>query len=284
MSAADATMQNAFTVDLEDWFCVRNLRDVISFDQWAAQEQRVVASTTRLLDLLDRHQVSATFFVLGWTAVRFPELVRDVAARGHEIACHSHRHRMVSEMTPAEFEEDLAEALTTLRELTDQPVEGFRAPSFSITGAQSWAWSIMHAHGITYDSSIFPFGGHPDYGIADAPLGIHAVADGIMEFPMACAEIGPRRVPTGGGGYFRLLPYALTRNLMRRCNAAGRPVSFYIHPWELDPGQPRIDTGSRTRQLRHYANLGRTERRLERLLGDFAFTTVRNVLATTTHQ
>ncbi|MBC7643954.1 MAG: DUF3473 domain-containing protein [Thermoleophilia bacterium] len=270
---------NAFTVDLEDWFCVRNLRDAIPFDQWNAQEQRVVASTTRLLDLLDRHKVSATFFVLGWTAARFPELIRDVAARGHEIACHSHCHQMVSELTPEQFAEDLSEALATLRALTDQPVEGFRAPSFSITRAQSWVWPIMRANGITYDSSIFPFGGHPDYGIADAPLEQHVVAEGITEFPMACAEIGSHRVPTGGGGYFRLLPYVVTRNLMRRCNAAGRPVSFYIHPWELDPGQPRVATGSRVKQLRHYANLGRTEQRLERLLEDFAFTTMRDLLA-----
>lgn len=267
-------MRNAFTVDLEDWFCVRNLRHVIAADAWEQQPQRVEAPTRRLLELLAAADARGTFFVLGWTAERFPDLIREVEAAGHEIACHSYSHRMVSELTPDEFREDLARALTVLRDIVDQPVIGFRAPSFSITTETSWAFDIMAELGIRYDSSIFPFGGHPDYGIADAPLTPWVTESGVIEFPMAVTTYGRRRVPTGGGGYFRLLPYGVTRSLMRRVNRGGRSVPFYIHPWELDPGQPRVDLGSRTKSLRHYTNLASTDRRLERLLTDFRFTSM----------
>jgi polysaccharide deacetylase family protein (PEP-CTERM system associated) len=168
--------------------------------------------------------------------------------------------------------------LAAIRPLVKQPVEGFRAPSFSITRAQQWAFAIMARHGIRYDSSVFPYGGHPDYGIADAPRAIHEIEPGVLEFPMACATVGGRRVPVGGGGYFRIYPYALTRRLLRRQNAEGLPFSFYLHPWEVDPGQPRVDTGSRTRALRHYHGLARTEGKLERLLSDFSFSTMADVL------
>lgn len=270
---------NAFTVDLEDWFCVQNLRGHVDPRDWHKQELRVIDSTLRLLELLDEVDVRATFFVLGWVARECPDLVREVDHRGHEIACHSNAHRMVSELTPAEFEDDLVQALDTIRDLVAQPVIGYRAPSFSITREQYWAFAIMARHGLLYDSSIFPFGGHPDYGVPDAPREIHELPAGMLEFPMACPEVFGRRVPVGGGGYFRIYPYRLTRALMRRQNAAGLPVSFYIHPWELDPGQPRLlNDAPRAKRLRHYTNLHRTESRLRRLLRDFRFETMAAVL------
>lgn len=274
----DARMLNAFTIDLEDWFCVANFDDTIARASWPQQESRVEQSTTRMLDLLDTAGVSGTFFVLGWVAERFPDLVREVDRRGHEIACHSHMHRKVHALTPDQFEQDLSASLAVLRNLSTRPVVGYRAPSFSVTRATTWAFEIMARHGITYDSSIFPIGGHPDYGINDAPRGIHEIQPDMLEFPMAAVEVAGRRVPTGGGGYFRLLPYAVTRALMRRHNRHGYPVSFYLHPWEIDPDQPRINAGSRQRTFRHYRNLDRTERRLVRLLADFRFGTMQQVL------
>lgn len=282
MSTAPDSVTNAFTVDVEDWFCVRNLRGVIRPGTWGERESRVESSTLRVLDLLDAADVHGTFFVLGWVAEHHPDLVREIDRRGHEVGCHSHAHEMVSEQTPAAFEADLARALDTIRALVDQPVIGYRAPSFSITSAQAWAFPILAGNGIRYDSSVFPFGGHPDYGIADAPLGIHETGAGVLEFPMTCVPVAGRRVPVGGGGYFRHYPYALTRLLLRRHNAAGRPFAFYVHPWELDPDQPRVSPGrgpgALLRRQRHYHGLATTEGRLERLLAEFAFTTMADLL------
>jgi len=279
---ADGRMLNAFTVDLEDWFCVQNLRDVIDGAEWHLQDLRVEASTGRLLDLLDRAGVKATFFVLGWVAERCPDLVREVNRRGHEIGCHSHAHRLVSELTPDAFERDLAAALEAISPLAGQPVRGYRAPSFSITREQYWAFEIMGRHGLDYDSSVFPYGAHPDYGVPDAPRGIHSLPGGLREFPMTCVDVLGRRIPAGGGGYFRIYPYSLTRSLLRRQNRQGLPFSFYIHPWELDPGQPRVlDDAPRLKRFRHYYNLQHTEARLEQLLADFRFGTMREVLEST---
>lgn len=271
-------MLNAMSIDVEDWFHVYNMSGVIPQSEWDACESRVERNTRGLLDLFAKHEVRATFFTLGWVAERFPDLVREIDSAGHEVASHSYAHRLITHMTPAEFEADLARSLDVLRPLTTSPVLGFRAPSFSVTKATLWATDTMARLGLTYDSSVFPIGFHPDYGIGDAPLGAYAHPSGLAELPMSVANVMGRRVPCSGGGYFRLLPYAATRALIRRCNAEARPVVFYLHPWEIDPGQPRVKLPA-SKAFRHYNNLHRTLPRLDRLLGDFEFTTVRDVLA-----
>jgi len=271
-------MTNAMSVDVEDWFCVSNLTSAIGAEDWDQCELRVVDNTRRLLKLFGEHQIEATFFVLGWIAERVPELVREIESQGHEIGTHGYSHRMITQMTPEEFEQDLKKALDLMATCTEQPMRGFRAPSFTITKQTApWALDILARHGIEYDSSVFPIGLHPDYGIPDSPLGIHAITPSLTEVPLSCAVVLGKKIPCSGGGYFRIFPYAVTRRLIRRCNRQGRPVIFYLHPWEVDPGQPRVKLPW-TRRFRHYCNLKRTERRLGRLLRDFQFTSIRNLL------
>lgn len=271
-------VQNVFSIDLEDWFCVQNLSGIIARDQWEKCEQRVEASTLRILDLLSRRKVEGTFFVLGWVAERYPDLIREVERRGHEIATHGYSHKLITHMSPDEFRADLERSLDVLSRLSSQPVIGFRAPSFSVTKKTWWALDIMQACGIRYDSSVFPIGFHPDYGVPDAPLRAHEVASKLLEIPMSCAEVGGRKVPCSGGGYFRLFPYQVTRMLMKKCNEQGRPVIFYLHPWEVDPGQPRVAMPA-VKRFRHYNNLRRTMPRLEQMLDDFQFTSAKRLFA-----
>lgn len=273
-----APLVNVFSIDLEDWFCVQNLTKVISRSDWEKCDQRVELNTLRILDLLSKHRVIGTFFVLGWVAERYPDLIREVEHRGHEIASHSYSHRMITEMTPDEFRADLERSLDVLASLSSEPVIGFRAPSFSLTRKTWWAIDILQSCGLRYDSSIFPIGFHPDYGVPDAALTAHRVSDGLLELPMSCAEVFGRKVPCSGGGYFRLYPYPVTRALMRRCNAQGRPVIFYLHPWEVDPDQPRVDLPA-VKRFRHYNNLELTMSRLDQLLQDFPFTSIKNLFA-----
>lgn len=272
-------MMNVMSVDVEDWFCVYNLSRLIRYADWDRYESRVERSTARLLDLFRAHKVEATFFVLGWVADRFPDLVKEIERRGHEVATHGYSHRLLTFMRPEEFRVDLQRSLEVLARATSQEVRGFRAPSFSVTRKTLWAVDILKESGIRYDSSVFPVGFHPDYGIADAELRPHELADGLTELPLSVAEVLGRKIPCSGGGYFRLYPYSVTRRLMRRCNAQGRPVIFYLHPWEADPGQPRVEGLSWPMRFRHYNNLDKTEERLERLLGDFSFTSARRLIA-----
>jgi polysaccharide deacetylase family protein (PEP-CTERM system associated) len=267
------------SVDVEDWFCVYNLSRLISYTDWDRCESRVERNTLRLLELFAKHRIEATFFVLGWVAERFPDLVREIERAGHEIASHGYSHRLLTSMTPEEFRGDLARSLEVLAKTAHQPVRGFRAPSFSLTPGTLWAVDILRQSGVRYDSSVFPVGFHPEYGMVDADLRPHQLAEGLLELPMGVTEILGRRVPCSGGGYFRLYPYALTRHLMRKCNAQGRSVIFYLHPWELDPRQPRVEGLSWLTWFRHYNNLDKTEERLDRLLRDFAFTSARRLLA-----
>ena len=272
-------MMNVMSVDVEDWFCVYNLSSLIPYSEWDRCESRVERNTLRLLDLFRRHRVEATFFVLGWVADRFPDLVREIGVQGHEIASHGYAHRLLTFMRPEEFRDDLQRSIEALARATPQTVLGFRAPSFSLTRKTLWAVDILREAGFRYDSSIFPVGFHPDYGMADADLGPHRLAEGLTELPMGVTEVLGSRVPCSGGGYFRLCPYPVTRRLMRQCNAQGRPVVFYLHPWEVDPHQPRVAGLPWSKRFRHYNNLDKTEERLERLLEDFAFTSARRVIA-----
>jgi polysaccharide deacetylase family protein (PEP-CTERM system associated) len=266
------------SVDVEDWFCVYNLSRLISYADWDKCESRVERNTRRLLDLFRGHRVEATFFVLGWVAERFPDLVREIERAGHEIASHGYSHRLLTFMSPDEFRADLQRSLDVLARTVRQPVIGFRAPSFSLTPRTLWAAPILRECGIRYDSSVFPVGFHPEYGMVDADLRPHQLIEGVLELPMGVTEVFGSRVPCSGGGYFRLYPYALTRRLMRACNAQGRSVMFYLHPWEVDPGQPRVGGMPWSLRFRHYNNLDKTEARLNRLLADFPFTSARNVI------
>jgi polysaccharide deacetylase family protein (PEP-CTERM system associated) len=272
-------MQNVMSVDVEDWFCVYNLSRLIPYSDWDKCESRVQRNTEQLLDLFAKHGVEATFFVLGWVADRFPDLVKEIERRGHELASHGYSHRLLTFMQPEEFRVDLLRSLEVLSKATTQEVRGFRAPSFSLTRRTMWAADILKESGIQYDSSVFPAQFHPDYGIPDADLRPHQLTEGLTELPMGVARMFGRNIPCCGGGYFRLYPYALTRRLMRRCNAQGRAVMFYLHPWEMDPGQPRVEGMSWSKRFRHYNNLEKTGQRLERLLGDFPFTSARKLIA-----
>lgn len=270
-------MNNALSIDLEDWFCVYNLSQVIKREDWEKQELRVVQNTERILNLLDRHQVTATFFVLGWIAEHVPELIAEIERRGHEIATHGYSHTVITAMTPEAFESDLKKAIGITRALIHQDILGYRAPSFTITPKTMWAIDVLTRNGIRYDSSVFPISYHPDYGVPDAPLTIYRHNDALIEFPLTCVKMMGKVIPCCGGGYFRIFPYFVTRYLLRRVNREGRPAIFYFHPWEIDPDQPRVKLPWQ-KTFRHYFNLKRTFDRLDRLLSDFKFISIRELL------
>jgi polysaccharide deacetylase family protein (PEP-CTERM system associated) len=277
-------MKNALTFDVEEYFHAEAFARVLRPEEWPALESRVTRATERLLDILDRDRVRATFFVLGWVAERHPSLVREIASLGHEIACHGYGHRMIQHLTRQEFELDVTRAKRALEDATGRAVLGYRAPTFSIMRETLWSLDVLSEAGFRYDSSIFPVV-HDRYGIPDAPRFPHRLRapNGceITEFPMSTVEILGRRLPVAGGGYFRLFPYGLTRRAITRINVReGRPAMVYLHPWEIDPDQPRLPVGPLTR-FRHLVNVGRTEARLTRLLSDFSFAPAAEVLAET---
>jgi polysaccharide deacetylase family protein (PEP-CTERM system associated) len=272
---------NAFTVDVEDYYHVAALAPAIPRDTWDQRESRVEANTERLLELLAGRGVRGTFFVLGWLAERSPALVRRIAAAGHEIGCHGFSHQLIYRQSPAEFRAETARAKSYLENLIGQEVPGYRAASFSVTRASLWALDVLIDLGFRYDSSIFPIR-HDRYGLPGATPEPHVLrapsGRTLVEFPMSAARFFGVQVPVSGGGYFRILPYWLTRAGLRQINERdGRPFTFYLHPWELDPGQPRIRVGAFSR-FRHYTNLERCEGRLRRVLAEFAFTTMREAL------
>ena len=272
---------NALTVDVEDYFHVAALAPSIHRDSWISRESRVVANTQRLLSIFEQFDVRGTFFVLGWVAERYPQLVRDIAARGHEIACHGYSHRLVYEQSPQEFYQETHRAKNLLQEITGSAVLGYRAASYSIVRESLWALDILVELGFVYDSSIFPVR-HDRYGIHDAERAPHRMATPtgkyIVEWPLATARILGFRLPVAGGGYFRLFPYGLSRWGLASINRRElRPFVFYLHPWEIDPAQPRVSASLLSR-FRHYTNLGKCEERLRRLLGEFQFGTARDGL------
>jgi polysaccharide deacetylase family protein (PEP-CTERM system associated) len=273
---------NAMTVDVEDYFHVSGFDHVVSRSAWDQMESRVSANTHRLLDLLDAFAVRGTFFVLGWVAERDPALVREIAARGHEIASHGYGHRLIYNQTPAAFREDVRRAKGLLEDVIGVSVLGYRAPSFSMTTRSFWALGILIEEGHSYDASIFPIR-HDRYGIPGSPRHPYSIQSGpgsIMEVPGSTISVGPLTLPIGGGGYFRILPYAWTRWGIAQVNRVEQqPMVFYIHPWEIDPDQPRLPAGWLGR-FRHYRNLRKTEPRLRALLTDFRFGTVTALLHT----
>ncbi len=275
-----ARLINAFTVDVEDYFHVAALAPAVSRDSWSSRECRVERNTERLLRLLDERGVSGTFFVLGWVAERYPALVRRIGAAGHEVACHGYSHQLIYEQTPAVFHEETARAKGLLEDALGQPVLGYRAASFSVIRSTLWALDTLIDLGFAYDSSIFPIR-HDRYGIPDASAqpGPVTAPSGrtLVEFPMVPASVLGMKVPVCGGGYFRIFPYWLTRAGLKQINGRGHAFPFYLHPWEIDPDQPRISVGALSR-FRHYTNLSRCEDRLRRVLAEFAFAPMRAVL------
>ena len=263
---------NAFTIDLEEWFCVSNFEGVIKPEEWPNLESRVEDSTNAIIELLDRHQVKATFFVLAWVAERHPDLIRSISDRGHEIATHGYGHRLVYELTPSTFDEDIERSLSVIREITGKSCIGYRAPSFSLRRDMDWAWEVLNRHGIQYDSSIFPVV-HDRYGEPDAPRFPFEFRSGehcCKEFPMSTVTRWGKNLPVAGGGYLRLYPYWLTRWAIRKINHEGHPAMVYIHPWEVDPQQPRPAV-SKLKLMRHRIGMSTVMRKLEKLLQDFSF-------------
>jgi polysaccharide deacetylase family protein (PEP-CTERM system associated) len=272
-------VRNVMTVDVEDYFQVSAFEHLVTRDRWPDYESRVVANTERMLDLFAETGIEATFFVLGWVAERHPSLVARIARAGHYIASHSYWHRLVYDLTPQEFREDLRRARDILESAAGAPVRGFRAPSYSVTKRSLWALDVLIEEGYAYDASIFPIR-HDRYGIPDAPRQPHRISRGagsLLEVPSTAGRLGSLALPIGGG-FFRLFPYAVTRWAINQINEqTGQPAIFYIHPWEIDPDQPRLAASLPTR-LRHYNHLGATEERLRRLLRDFEFGSIESVV------
>jgi polysaccharide deacetylase family protein (PEP-CTERM system associated) len=275
-------MINALSIDVEDWYQVSDFESVVQFSEWDRYESRVVRNTHRVMNLLAKHNIRGTFFILTWNAERFPELVKEIDAAGHEVATHGYAHRLVYTQTAAEFREDLRRSLAILGDATGKPVIGYRAPSFSITKDSIWALDILLELGIRYDSSIFPLRDKL-YGIADSYRFPYVVRqDGsreLIEFPMSTVRVRQTNLPLAGGAYFRLLPYAFFRWGMKKLNQEERSAVLYLHPWEIDPDQPRISARGKRGYSSHYWNLRATEKKLARLLQDFSFAPMREVLA-----
>ncbi len=268
---------NALTIDVEDYYHVTAFEGQVQRRDWDQYPSRVVGNTHRILRILERRGIHATFFVLGWVAHRFPELVRAIADAGHEVGSHSYWHRLIYQMTPDEFQADLKQSRVVLEDILSAPVQAFRAPSYSVTRQSLWALEILAADGFHYDSSIHPIW-HDRYGIPDAERFPHRITGDLWEFPPSVLRLGNINVPVSGGGYFRLYPVHWTALCLRRINSWHFPFMFYLHPWELDPEQPRVPCKWGTR-LRHYLNLASTECKLEWLLDRFHFGKLSEALA-----
>jgi polysaccharide deacetylase family protein (PEP-CTERM system associated) len=267
------------SVDVEDWFHVENLKQVIDRDSWGRQSSRVERNVDRLLELMAGHgEVRCTWFILGWVAERWPQVVSRIAEAGHEIASHGYHHDLLDDLSPESFEADVQRSKRLLEDIGGVAVIGYRAPSFSI---KEWALPILQEAGFEYDSSFFPTVGHDRYGRLDgvaADQGVAEVLPGFFEISISSMSFASVAVPWGGGGYFRLLPYSVFRAGARRILRSGRPYVFYIHPWEIDPDQPRPKGLPPVYRFRHYVGLGRCEDRFKSLLADFSWTTMADLL------
>jgi polysaccharide deacetylase family protein (PEP-CTERM system associated) len=273
-------IKNAMTVDVEDYFQVSAFAESIEQKDWDSHPLRVENNTHKILDMFDESNQKATFFVLGWVAERQKELVLEISKRGHEVACHGYSHQLVYNQSREVFKEETIRAKAILEDIIQQPVLGYRAASYSITEKSKWALDILAESGFVYDSSIFPVR-HDRYGMPDTPEHPYKLetpaGHSIIEFPLSTAKIINYRLPIAGGGYFRLYPYWLSKLGLKQINRQQKPFIFYLHPWEVDPEQPRIDASWFSR-FRHYNNLDKCEDRLKNLLDDFQFGTTWDVL------
>lgn len=260
---------NALTIDVEDYFQVSAFAPYVARHEWDARECRVERNVERILQLLADHDTRATFFTLGWVAERYPQLVRRIVDGGHELASHGYGHQRAGELDRGAFVDDITRAKGLLEDVSGRVVQGYRAPSFSIDARNLWAFDCLARAGHRYSSSIYPIR-HDHYGMPDAPRFAHRVHADLLEVPATTLRLFERNWPSSGGGFFRLLPYPVSRWMIRRVNATDREAAvFYFHPWEIDPLQPRIAGIDAKTRFRHYVNIGRTERRLARLLRDF---------------
>ena len=265
-----ATLRNALTVDVEEYFQVAAFERTIPRDAWEVAESRVEFNTGRVLELFAAHGKRATFFVLGWIAERHPALVKRIVADGHELASHGYDHTRIHHFTAERFRADVVKTKAILEAIGGVAVRGYRAPSYSINGRNLWALDVLQETGHVYSSSIYPIR-HDLYGMPEAPrFPFRIRPDAILEIPVTTVRLGGRNYPCGGGGYFRLLPYAAFRRMLARVNEQDRQSGlFYFHPWEVDPGQPRVKDAPLKSRFRHYLNLNSMHGRLERLLRDF---------------
>lgn len=274
-------MNNAFTVDVEDYFHVTAFSKAIDMRSWSERESRVERNTQALLCLLEQRGITATFFVLGWVARRYPALVRAIANQGHEIASHGMNHQLIYRQSEPEFRAETRSTKELLEDIVQQPVIGYRAATYSITEQSLWALDVLAEEGHLYDSSVFPMR-HDNYGIPHAKTTPHRLrtpgGNSIVEFPISVVKMSGVTVPVGGGGYFRIFPYSLIRWGLEKLNAQGHEFVFYIHPWEIDAFQPRIETASRFSKFRHYSNIDKCHHRLIKLLRDFSFVPLAHLL------
>jgi polysaccharide deacetylase family protein (PEP-CTERM system associated) len=268
---------NGLSIDVEDYFQVAAFAPYIHRSEWDSRPCRIERNIDRILELLENADTSATFFTLGWIAERYPQLVRRIVSCGHELASHGYGHQRATELSAEGFSADIRLAKSVLEDLSSTQVKGYRAPSFSIGASNPWALECIERAGYQYSSSIYPIR-HDHYGVPSAPRFKFRPSASLVEVPIATVRLLSRNWPAGGGGYFRLMPYRLSHWALRRINRSdGRPIMFYLHPWELDPEQPRVPGLDVKTRFRHYVNLGRTEKRLQRLLTDFRWDRVDKV-------
>lgn len=268
---------NAMTVDVEDFFHVSAFESVISPSQWKDYQPRVDTNTRRLLDLFAKKEVKSTFFVLGWVAERYPDLIKEIHSQGHEVASHGYAHKRVILLSRDEFLQDIKRSKNHLEDLLGEQIIGYRAPSFSIGYSNEWAFEVLAELGFKYSSSTYPVK-HDLYGTPDWPRFAYNRPENIIEIPIPTLRLMGKQIPIGGGGYFRLYPYKLTQKLVfKYLRQEKQPYSFYFHPWEIDADQPRLKNAPLKSRFRHYVNLHRTEAKLIRLLDDFNWSTMRYV-------
>ncbi len=268
-STAPGPLINALTIDVEDYFQVSAFAPHIKRSEWNSRECRIERNVARILEMLSVNKTKATFFTLGWIAERYPQLVRQIADQGHEIASHGYGHERASDLTQDAFFADVQMAKVILEDLCGTEVKGYRAPSFSIGAGNLWAFDCLDRAGYRYSSSVYPIR-HDHYGMPDSPRFAYSVRPGLVEIPVTTLRALGRNLPSSGGGYFRLLPYALSRWMLKRVNDSDQqPGIFYFHPWEIDVAQPRVEGISRKTRFRHYVNISRMEGKLAQLLDDF---------------
>lgn len=280
-------MTNLLTIDVEEWFHTSALEPYVNRRKWHELESQVEKNVRLILSILEEHRTHATFFVLGWVAERYPYLVREIAALGHEIASHGYQHHLIYQLSPEIFREYVHRSKQILEDITGSTISGYRATSFSVVKSTLWALDIIKEAGFIYDSSMFPIR-HDIYGIDGIPVTPFVHPNGLIEIPPSTVRVLGRNIPLAGGGYFRLYPYWLTRKGIQWLNRSGRPAVVYLHPWELDPSCPRITWADWRTHFRQYVHLDRTEHFFKSLLRDFKFTSIREYLEAThflqTHQ